>query len=442
MSNRQTHISLVLFAAFLLVISMAGCGEQAETVQEDVEENVETAKEVAGTFIKMVQLAVKGCDEVLSMSVREGEGYGVTGVSGAGRWGIPETAAVETRVRRSWSTLSDDDQKQVIDGFVKLKQTTVDSDAAGAERADYKTFCEDSYTRNLYDFYVELHYSAFVSMGKDDMPENQMAHMGPQFLPWHRYYLLRIEADMQEVLGDPDFALPYWDWEDCEAGSGDGTNPCPKIFDTDFLGSHGGCEDEEMGVTGYLVDQGFETYIWSQVDENSMFNTDSLNCSTKPLQRAVGCNEVTDGRLPTAEDVAGIFDRKVYDAESYDTCNTDQDVSFRQYIEGYKQDERRALCILAGCENHGLGHIYIGGDMGSGGAPSNDPMFFLHHANIDRLWAMWQDNNRASSDTATDYGNPDYPDDWRGEIFNFDEVRADEMFDYRALGFSYDTNEK
>ena len=79
--------------------------------------------------------------------------------------------------------------------------------------------------------------------------------------------------------------------------------------------------------------------------------------------------------------------------------------------------------------------------MGSGGAPPNDPIFFLHHANIDRLWAMWQDNNRADAETDVDYGNPEYPDDWRGSIYNFDEVRTDELFDFRALGFQYDTNQ-
>jgi tyrosinase len=34
-------------------------------------------------------------------------------------------------------------------------------------------------------------------------------------------------------------------------------------------------------------------------------------------------------------------------------------------------------------------HNAIGGDMGTSRSP-NDPVFFLHHANIDRLWAEWQ----------------------------------------------------
>lgn len=38
---------------------------------------------------------------------------------------------------------------------------------------------------------------------------------------------------------------------------------------------------------------------------------------------------------------------------------------------------------------HNAVHRAVGGDMVSAGSPT-DPLFFLHHANIDRLWASWQ----------------------------------------------------
>jgi hypothetical protein len=38
---------------------------------------------------------------------------------------------------------------------------------------------------------------------------------------------------------------------------------------------------------------------------------------------------------------------------------------------------------------HAQVHDMIGGDMSTMYSP-NDPMFFLHHSNIDRLWAEWQ----------------------------------------------------
>lgn len=43
--------------------------------------------------------------------------------------------------------------------------------------------------------------------------------------------------------------------------------------------------------------------------------------------------------------------------------------------------------------NHGGVHRWIGGDMADPAESPTDPLFFLLHANIDRLWAIWQRNN-------------------------------------------------
>jgi hypothetical protein len=39
---------------------------------------------------------------------------------------------------------------------------------------------------------------------------------------------------------------------------------------------------------------------------------------------------------------------------------------------------------------HGSVHVRIGGNMGSVPYAGYDPIFWLHHANVDRLWANWQ----------------------------------------------------
>ena len=38
---------------------------------------------------------------------------------------------------------------------------------------------------------------------------------------------------------------------------------------------------------------------------------------------------------------------------------------------------------------HGSVHIAVGGPMATERSPA-DPLFWLHHANVDRLWARWQ----------------------------------------------------
>lgn len=45
---------------------------------------------------------------------------------------------------------------------------------------------------------------------------------------------------------------------------------------------------------------------------------------------------------------------------------------------------------------HAAVHIAIGGTMNSSSSPA-DPIFFLHHANIDRVWAEWQKKNPRSN---------------------------------------------
>ncbi|MDQ3286678.1 MAG: tyrosinase family protein [Pseudomonadota bacterium] len=46
------------------------------------------------------------------------------------------------------------------------------------------------------------------------------------------------------------------------------------------------------------------------------------------------------------------------------------------------------------CGTHFPGHNWIGETM-SGGRSPDDPLFYLHHGNVDRLWAIWQLNHPA-----------------------------------------------
>jgi tyrosinase len=41
---------------------------------------------------------------------------------------------------------------------------------------------------------------------------------------------------------------------------------------------------------------------------------------------------------------------------------------------------------------HGSVHIAVGGEMATERSPA-DPLFWLHHANVDRIWARWQERH-------------------------------------------------
>ena len=51
-------------------------------------------------------------------------------------------------------------------------------------------------------------------------------HFSWLFLPWHRWYLFFHERILGSLIGDPTFALPYWNWDDQVYGG----NVLPEMF--------------------------------------------------------------------------------------------------------------------------------------------------------------------------------------------------------------------
>jgi len=76
---------------------------------------------------------------------------------------------------------------------------------------------------------------------------------------------------------------------------------------------------------------------------------------------------------------------------------------------------------------HGFVHEAVGGTMGGPSSPA-DPLFFLHHANIDRLWSIWQRAHaRAKPANLTETLQPT-------PLFG---VRVSSVLGIRTLGYSY-----
>jgi tyrosinase len=87
---------------------------------------------------------------------------------------------------------------------------------------------------------------------------------------------------------------------------------------------------------------------------------------------------------------------------------------------------------------HGNTHVFIGGDMSDMVSP-RDPIFFLHHCNIDRLWAQWIALGRRNSTdplwaTFRFDGNFQTP---QGDGMTAWNVGVADVLDHTAFGYTY-----
>jgi tyrosinase len=261
-------------------------------------------------------------------------------------------------------------------------------------------------TNRNYDTFVNWHLQMM------QLPMSQMrAHMSPMFLPWHREYVRLLESDLQAVSGDPTLAIPYWDWSDPLAGA---TEP---LWADDFMGGNGRPSDLKVITGPFAADKG----NWPIVFDDTGMNY---------LSRAFGSSTAAPS-LPAASDVVALLTLNTYDVNPWD-MTSDITVSFRNNLEGWGAAEPRL---------HNQVHVWVGGDnatMAMGASP-NDPVFFLHHANIDRIWATWQDASQDHSYLPVNE-QPSRP----GVSLNAtmplfpSPVRPADVLDYRALGYQYD----
>lgn len=82
---------------------------------------------------------------------------------------------------------------------------------------------------------------------------------------------------------------------------------------------------------------------------------------------------------------------------------------------------------------HGSVHVRVGGDMGGVPTASYDPLFFLHHANVDRIWARWQSLHPGALPAAeADFELPPF-----NRPFSTTWQRGSDVASTLALGYRY-----
>lgn len=279
------------------------------------------------------------------------------------------------KCRKNVGELTPTEKAQLVQAFLDLKDPAKSPSRIPAAATRVTT---GGGTPNRYDDYVWLHNTVGVG-----------AHRGPAFGPWHREFLHQFEFDLQQVSGDPHLTLPYWDWTTARSSASAGWP-----FTNDLLGGFGSAGP---GVTTGVVTSGpfANPATWRM-------NIRRTGDSDVTLKRS---NGIPNGnQLPTRADAllglgvgvaAGTTWPDVYDFAPWnDTTQpgpTNAQIlgSFRKYLERLLHDFVH-VWIGGAWEFNAQGNPGDGGHMTFPAVAVNDPVFWLHHCNVDRLWSIWQ----------------------------------------------------
>ncbi|KAH8586962.1 hypothetical protein B0O99DRAFT_694994 [Bisporella sp. PMI_857] len=257
-------------------------------------------------------------------------------------------ACTNPAVRKEWRELTDAERVEYLRAAVCLR---------GLPKEKYPDV--DVVTTRLDDL-VYTHFTL-----------NSQIHFVANFLPWHRWYV-KLHEDLLRTECGFNGTQPYWDWSiDADAEN----TPNSPLFDpvTGFGGDGKRTSSDELGFQRCVVDGPFaNTNLtlgmgWPYVNDNS----NRLHCFTREFNGGMGTD--ANGNSIIGDMQAGAYNSRV--------MNTI-----------YAFDNFPAMVGMLEGLPHAQIHSIIFGDMGPATSP-NEPLFFLHHSNIDRAWAKWQGRN-------------------------------------------------
>ncbi|RDX72446.1 hypothetical protein CR513_48071, partial [Mucuna pruriens] len=233
-------------------------------------------------------------------------------------------------------------------------------------------------------------------------PDRELqVHSSWLFFPFHRLYLYFYERILGSLIGDPTFALPFWNWD----------------------------HSDGMKIPSFYTDK-----------DSPLYN---------PLRDA-------RHQPPVIVDLNYDPDHDHSGEDPQKQIETNLSVMYRQVVSrGKRPSLFLGKAYRAGCPpNPGAGsleliphntvHTWTGDstqpndeDMGALYSAARDSIFFAHHANVDRMWNIWKTLPGGKRRDFTD-------DDWLESSFLFyDEnknlvrVKVEDSLDTRKLGYDY-----
>jgi hypothetical protein len=195
---------------------------------------------------------------------------------------------------------------------------------------------------------------------------NQCPHDGENsanFLPWHRGYTYHFEKILRMHTEEDRFSLPYWNYTDKR------NRKFPREFGIKHLDGNLSNDADDNINPLYLAERDFYFCGYEH-----------------PFATGLPLLELSD----SAVDVSLSMGSRVFfgetEREGLAGGIADEDPSTRGLLESYPHDQiHRAVGGIIDSSN-GDG---TAGAMATPPTAGFDPIFSIHHANIDRLWAEW-----------------------------------------------------
>jgi len=225
------------------------------------------------------------------------------------------------------------------------------------------------------------------------------------FLPWHRGYLGWFEQICRELSGFPQFALPYWDWT-AEQKVPDGM--FDDVLDPNHSAYIATAGDFDNRLRAAVANAGYWTSPNGVFSRNSQFG--QLLGRGVRFEQDLMFDILTDpsGRLfyeqpgargirrerpefnaATVESVSPATIRAALAAPDYPTFASPKS-SNHAASAGFGILEAKPHNSVHRCVgSRDCNFVEAQGFMTDMLSPV-DPIFFLHHANMDRLWDVWE----------------------------------------------------